>query len=169
MADAGELIREAQHALQNVSPGSRDERKYAARAKKYARRVIRKYPTSVEAVQAREILGHLGIIQVPAKVRISPHKDHTPEPPHQHDLRTRKTAAARPNATKDVTKADSWQQLWQTFLELSYSKKKVLAFAAVFVFLVFSYMPFLFVFLSFYVFQPALIRRHLHQILVAFA
>ena len=169
MAGAGELIREAQHALQNVSPGSSDEKKYAARAKKYAKRVIRKYPTSVEAIQAHQILAHMGVIQAPARVRISPHKDHTPEPSHQHDLRTREIAAARPSTTKRVAEDDSWQQIWQSFLELSYSKKKVLAFAAVFVFLIISFMPFLAVFFSFYVFQPALIKRHLHQILVAFA
>jgi hypothetical protein len=169
VASAGELIREAQHAFMNISPGSSDERKYTARAKKYANRVIRKYPASSEATQARQILARLGVIQMPARVRVSPHKSHTPEPSHQHDLRTPKIAAARVRTTKSVAKDDSWQQIWRSFLDLSYSKKKVLAFVTMFAFFIISFMPFLFVFFAFYAFQPAVLRRHLHQVLVALA
>ena len=60
MANAGELLREAQYAYQNVSHGdSPDNRKKTARAKSVARKIIRKFPTSSEADQARQILERL--------------------------------------------------------------------------------------------------------------
>jgi hypothetical protein len=61
VAGAGETLREAQYAFRNISHGSTDERKYRARAKKYAKRVIRKYPASIEAPQARAILDALDV------------------------------------------------------------------------------------------------------------
>ena len=61
MADADETIREAQYAFHNIGPGSADERKYRARAKKFAKRVIRKYPASIEASRARAILDALDV------------------------------------------------------------------------------------------------------------
>ena len=131
MATAGELIREAQFAVQNVSPGSADEKKYIARAQKYAKRVLRKYPRSIEAVQAREMLGHLGVVTkpppasrkpLPSKTPLSPspHKSHSPDAPHKHlSSNTKKTdavTAARTYATDDsftnkaVTAARSFAQ-----------------------------------------------------------
>lgn len=61
MASADEWLREARYALQNVSPGSTDEHKYTVRAKSYALQVVRKYPHSIEAAQAREILAQLNV------------------------------------------------------------------------------------------------------------
>ena len=60
MADADHLLREAQYALQNVSHGSTDSKKHAAKAKSLARRIIRKYPDSQEVSSARSILEQLG-------------------------------------------------------------------------------------------------------------
>lgn len=60
MADASEMLRDAQYALQNVSHGSTDSKKFAAQAKSTANRVIRKFPNSKEADSARSILRQLG-------------------------------------------------------------------------------------------------------------
>ena len=60
MADAGELLREAQYTFHNVSHGeSPDNRRNTARAKSLAHKIIRKFPTSAEADQARQILDRL--------------------------------------------------------------------------------------------------------------
>jgi hypothetical protein len=60
MADAGELIRDAQYAFHNITHGeSRGNRKNTSRAKTLARKIIRKFPNSVEAGQAQQILDRL--------------------------------------------------------------------------------------------------------------
>jgi len=60
VSNADELLREAQYAFQNVSYGAMDSSKHAAKAKSTARRILRKYPDSQEAVAARSILEKLG-------------------------------------------------------------------------------------------------------------
>ncbi len=60
MADAGELIRDAQYAFNNITHGeSRGNRKNSSRAKRLARRIVRKFPGSIEADQAQQILDRL--------------------------------------------------------------------------------------------------------------
>jgi len=60
MSDVNELLSAAQYALQNVGHGSTDSSKFAAKAKKLARKVLRKYPDSQEAAGAQLILEQLG-------------------------------------------------------------------------------------------------------------
>ena len=60
MPGVDELLRDAQYAAQNVGYGSTNGRKYAARAKSLARRIIRKHPDSLEATAATLILQQLG-------------------------------------------------------------------------------------------------------------
>lgn len=76
MADVGEMLREAQYALQNVSHGSTDSRKFASKAKSLANRVIRKFPNSPEADSARSILRTLGE-QIPASTTRNLHTHST--------------------------------------------------------------------------------------------
>ena len=60
MADAGELMRDAQYAFHNITHGeSRGNRKNTSRAKTLARKIIRKFPNSVEAGQAQQLLDRL--------------------------------------------------------------------------------------------------------------
>jgi hypothetical protein len=60
MADAGELIRDAQYAFNSITHGeSRGNRKNTSRAKTLARKIIRKFPSSIEAGQAQQILDRL--------------------------------------------------------------------------------------------------------------
>ena len=72
MADASEILREAQYALQNVSHGSTDSKKFASKAKSLANRVIRKFPNSSEADSARSILRTLGA-QIPVRTTRNVH------------------------------------------------------------------------------------------------
>ncbi len=88
MSDASELLRDAQYAFQNVGHGATDSSKHAAKAKSSARRILRKYPDSHEAVAARSILEKLGERVSRPKVsnqhvhvwRDEQHHRHRPEP-----------------------------------------------------------------------------------------
>ncbi len=82
MADAGELIRDAQYAFHNITHGeSRGNRKNTSRAKTLARKIIRKFPSSIEAGQAQQILDRLD----PDSVTHSTQK----VPEHQFDQKDR--------------------------------------------------------------------------------
>jgi hypothetical protein len=60
MAGADELLRDAQYAVQCISHGdTRENRAHTSEAKSLARKIIRKYPVSIEATQARAILDRL--------------------------------------------------------------------------------------------------------------
>lgn len=61
MASAEQLLHDAHYAFHNIGFGeSRDNRRNAAKARKLARKIIRKYPTSMEAGEAHAILRRLG-------------------------------------------------------------------------------------------------------------
>jgi len=61
MASAEQLLNEAQYAFQCISSGeSQDNRRNASRAKSLCKKIIRKFPTSTEAVSAHGILRRLG-------------------------------------------------------------------------------------------------------------
>lgn len=60
MANADELLRDAQYAFQSISFGNtRENRAFRARAKSAARKIIRKFPDSFEVGQAQVILNKL--------------------------------------------------------------------------------------------------------------
>jgi len=139
-----ELLREAQHAFLNISPGSADEKKYTAMAKRLALRIIRKSPDSSDGTQARMILYRLG---------------------SDEDLVPQTTATAATVLSSNTADEHSWENIWQMFSALSYTKKKVVALVLFFVLLIIGFTPFLLVFFIFYLFQPALIRKHLHGLL----
>ena len=181
MANAAKLLIEAEFAFRNISPGSTNERKYTARAKRYASRLVRKYPMSTEADQARTILRHLGIGYATAARALrptrplspSPHKDHTPEAPHLHTAVQKKVIAevlAPPRKRQAQTEDDdSWQNIWRIFSDTSYAKKKIMAFILVFAIAIIGFSPFLLVFFLYYAAQPAKIRNHVHQVVTYFA
>ncbi|MCH9696239.1 MAG: hypothetical protein K0U72_17115 [Gammaproteobacteria bacterium] len=61
MATAEKLLHEAQYAYQCISFGeSRDNRRNRSKATSLAKKIIRKYPASMEAGEARAILRRLG-------------------------------------------------------------------------------------------------------------
>jgi hypothetical protein len=186
VASAEKLLLEAEFAFRNISPGSTDERKFTARAKRYASKLVRKYPGSSEAEQAHNILRHLGVGYSSVKSRLStsrpasrnPHADHTREAPHRHELKTPKPSKRGSLVVGDSKdrfqkernlSEDSWENIWRIFLGLSHTNKKILAFLLMFAFVVIGFTPFLLVFFLYYVAQPALIRSHAHKIVTYFA
>lgn len=166
MASADELLREAQYALQNVGPGSTDEHKYTVRAKSYALQLIQKYPHSIEAAQARDILGQLNIqIAKPASRTLT-------RRPLANPLRSPATArplavpanqpkvnrfAARPTVTDN-----QWRTIFKRFTAVPSGKKRV--FFGILLLLV-VLVPFsLFFFaglLVLYAFNLPLLKQHL--------
>ena len=61
MATAEQLLNEAQYAFANISFGeSFANTRHAARAKSLCRKIIRKFPATMEAGEARAILKRLG-------------------------------------------------------------------------------------------------------------
>ena len=61
MATAEQMLNEAQYAFANITFGeSLANARHAARAKSLARKIIRKFPTTMEASEARAILRRLG-------------------------------------------------------------------------------------------------------------
>lgn len=192
MSNAEKLLFEAEFAFRNISPGSTDEKKYTARAKRYASKLLRKYPASPEAEQAQIILRRLGVAYATAKPRPrrglrpqskqplspSPHADHTSEAPHRHSAKQREAitkALALPSAKKRIGRGaqaksdDSWENIWRTLLGLSYTKKKMLAFLSIFVIVIIGFTPFLWLVLLYYAVQPAYIRGHAHKVVTYFA
>lgn len=188
MASAEKLLIEAEFAFRNITPGSTDERKFTARAKRYASRLTRKYPGTPEAEQAQSILRHLGVGYAATRPRSSlrsrpsqpfspsPHVDHTPEAPHRHSDKQQKSLANIPTQTKKraapgprATNDDSWANIWRIFLGLSYTKKKILAFVSLLFLFVIGFTPFLLVFFLYYAMQPAAVRGHLYKIVTYFA
>lgn len=128
LASADELLREAQYALQNVSPGSTDEHKYSARAKSYALQVVQKYPHSSEASQAREILAQLKVpIGKPASPTVTRRVLAGPSQPSAVrkplalaiDREKINRFAARP------TVDDQWRAILQRYMALPSGNKKV--------------------------------------------
>jgi len=174
VVSADELIREAQHAFRNISHGSTDERKYRARAMRYAKRVIRKYPTSIEASQARTILRQLDeyveiapppplAIQTESKAAIEFSKDHARDSGHTANV---SRAPVVTNALfQNAAVSEDWKDLLRRFVQLPSAKKKFLGFIlAIGIFFpgaIFATSGLI----IFYALQPALLKRHLDQLL----
>jgi len=185
VASAEALLAEAEFAFNNISPGSTDEKKYTALARRHASTLLRKYPASKEADQARSILRRLGMgvpakpVSRPRKPRSpSPHVDHTREAPHIHELRTPVPKTVTPLAVASKPRRnnksrdrldDSWQNSWLIFAGLSNTKKKIIAFILMFAIVFIGFTPFLLLFFLYYAAQPAKIRSHVHQFVTYFA
>ncbi len=162
MASADELIREAQHAFQNVSPGATDERKNIARAKNYATQVVRRFPDSAEASQAREILRHFDISYAPANPTVSGRPLATVV---NHSSPARPLEKAINRFASVATADDQWRSILQRFAALPPSKKRLLWIVVVFVF-IFPLSLFGFLALALvYAFNPALLKQHLLSLL----
>ncbi len=162
-----ELLRDAQHAYRNISPGSTDEKKYAANAKRLALRIIRKSPNSIEGTQARQILYGLGSDATLTKPKNLSHEPH-PSQPRDVTHSTHAVAPVDPQSGGDERPTeDSWANIWQLFSTLSDGKKKVLVVALIFAVLFIGFTPFLLFFFVFYAFQAGAIKKHIRQLLTA--
>ena len=138
MASADELIREAQYAFRNISFGSTDEKKYRAIAEKYAKLVMRKYPVSIEAAQARQILDQMNVrVDVRAPLGEVPQasaadnfaKSHALDSGHTKiEVRTPPAPTAQ---NQHAGNKEDWRNLIRRFMVLPGSKKKFLGIIAV--------------------------------------
>ena len=172
MASADELIREAQYAFRNISHGSTDEKKYRAKATKYANQVIRKYPTSIEASQARSILNQmnipvvaLSIPPVPTNAAADFEKSHSQSSGHTTSLS--RTPASLEAALQQSGVAEDWRDLIRRLMNLPPGKKKTIGIVVLLA-VVFSFPFGIFIFAGlviFYAVQPALLKKHLEQLL----
>jgi hypothetical protein len=175
LASAEELIREAQYACHNIGHGSIDERNFRARAKKYAKRIIRKYPASVEASQARTILSQLNVrvdIQLPpsplaqSDAATDFKKDHAVDSGHTASVAS--TPVASSPGFQRAKGTDDWRGLFRRFVELPLNKKKILgiiiAIALFFPGGIFAVSGLV----VFYALQTALLKKHLDLLLKRF-
>ena len=187
MASAEELLRDAQHAFQNISPGSTDEKKYEARAKRLAMRVIRKSPDSIEGTQARMILYRLGSdIGISTPHENLSHQPHSPAPrnlAHTNAAHPPRSDSLSQNAVRKMlavvaaastsqsenasSQEDSWASIWQLFSALSYGKKKIVAIVLVVTLLFIGFTPFLLLLVIFYFVKPALVKNQVRRLLEA--
>lgn len=187
MASTEELLRNAQHALHNISPGSTDEKKYAARAKRLAMRVISRSPDSAEGTQARMILYQLGSdIGISTPHENLSHEVHSPTPrnlQHMNAAHPPRSESQNENAVQkmlavvaaasatqrdnETTQEDSWASIWQQFSALSYGKKKVVAVVLGVALLFIGFTPFLLFLVVFYFVKPAFVKRQIRNILEA--
>jgi hypothetical protein len=173
VASADELIREAQYAFRNISHGSTDERKYRARAEKYARRIIRKYPASIEASQARQILAQLNF-QIPVQSQpVAPPRNAAAdfEKSHSADSGHTKNLSRPPTSLRAALQhsgvPEDWRDLIRRFIDLPPGKKKTIGFVIFFA-IVFFFPIGIFIvsgLVIFYALQTALLKKHLGQLL----
>jgi hypothetical protein len=173
VASADELIREAQYAFRNIGHGSTDEKKYRARTEKYARQIIRKYPASIEASQARQILAQLNF-QMPVQSQsVAPprnaaadfEKSHSADSGHTKDLRRPPTSLRA--ALQHSGVPEDWRDLIRRFIDLPPGKKKTIGFVIFFA-IVFFFPIGIFIvsgLVIFYALQTALLKKHLGQLL----
>lgn len=149
MATAEELLREAQYAFQCISFGeSSSNARYTRRASSISRKIIRKYPGTMEASEAHAILRRLGeeayTSSINARHRHIPQQEHhkprarpkplaKPKPRARAQRSTRAEPLARvENRTFITDSGDDNQSLdWAGLLSLLLSLPKVLLGAIV--------------------------------------
>jgi hypothetical protein len=121
MADAGELIRDALYAFYNISHSdSPDNRRNTARAKSISRKIIRKFPGSIEADQAQQILERLDPAAATHSLQKQPqHRLDQADRHEQVDQHFRATAKQRP-ANRD------WKKLLQAVTLLNAFERNLL-------------------------------------------
>jgi len=173
VSGADELIREAQYAFRNIGHGSTDEKKYRARAVKYAKQVIRKYPTSIESSQARAILNQLNVkIVVQSPPATSPQADAAAkfEKSHSAESGHTKNFISMPSVPdadfqQSGGDTDDWRDLIRRLMLLPPRKKRLLGIIA-FVAVVFPGGIFVIsAGIIFYALQTALLKKHLNLLL----
>ncbi len=117
MASAENLLHEAQFAFQSISFGeSLSNTRNAARARSLCRKIIRKYPASMEASEAHAILRRLGDEAYTSKMAVQhrhvPASVHHRSPtPRQAALRTPVREEQRTFIVHDETETLDWSGL----------------------------------------------------------
>jgi hypothetical protein len=134
MADAGELLREAQYAFHNVSHGnSPDNRRNTAHAKSLARKIIRKFPTSMEAGQAQQILERLDPDSATLSIQRGPEHQFKQIDRHEQIEQHHRLADSSPSigGRKRPVNRD-WKKLLQALTHLKSFERNLLLVGAFF-------------------------------------
>lgn len=144
MANAEQLLNEAQYAFQSISSGDTGEnRRNAARAKSLCKKIFRKYPGSSEAAVAHGIMMRLGEEAFTSQMAVE-HR-HTTQAEHHTaatpTLMPRTEPLARPDGHDEIVPFD-WAGLLAVILVTSKTVLAVIAFFVVFLFGFFG--PFMF-------------------------
>lgn len=164
MASAEELIQAAYFELQNVAPGATDERRRRSRATRLANRILRKYPVSAEARQARSILRQLKIDD-----EVRQFADTHSHGGNVNPLATPSShTKPEPRSETHIASANTdWKSLWLLFTALSYLQKRILVFVLLFIALFVAFTPFVLIFAFLLFIKRDAIRPLVHRILVA--
>lgn len=155
MASAEQLLHEAQYAFHSISFGeSRENRRNASRAKSLCRKIIRKFPTSMEAAEAHEILRRLGEEAYSSKL----------EAQHRHVPQTHHHRVPSPESQRTFIVHEDVESLdWAGLVAWVFMLPKVIlvmiAFAGLVLFGIFG--PFLLVVLIAFVALTSPVRRML--------
>ena len=121
-------------------------------------RVLRQYPVSIEAEQARTILDGLKI-----KVDDTPARFVTT---HTHDTRNKKLAKPPERPGREPAETE-WKALWQQFGRLPYLQKRILMFVLMFIVLIAVFTPFLWVFAFLILVKRTAVKQLLHKVLLS--
>ena len=146
MASAEKLLHEAQYAFQSISFGeSRANARNAARAKSLCMKIIRQYPTTMEAGEAHAILRRLGEEAYVSRIKqVHRHKS-------QAAHHSQSQAVTTPSASNDLRIAPDtgaggetldWAGLITMILALPKALLAAIVFAGILLFGIFG--PFLF-------------------------
>lgn len=157
MASAEHLLHEAQYAFQCISFGeSRENARNRSRAKSLSNKIIRKFPTSMEAAEAHAILRRLGEEAYASKLKsqhqhVSQNTHHRP-PPSTPEPQSMLTG----NAETEIL---NWAGLIGRLFMLPKTVLAMIAFAGFFLFGILG--PFLFVPLVVFMLLTGRFRRML--------
>jgi len=134
MASAEQLLNDAQYAYQSISGGvTGDNDRNAARAKSLCKKIIRKYPSSTQAVEAHAILKRLGEEAFSSNL----------EAEHRHRPHAEAHQAPRPAPRESYTHDDQtvlldWSGLLSVILATPKTILGVVAFVALVLFGIFG-------------------------------
>lgn len=127
MASAEQLLNEAQYAFANISFGeSLANMRHAARARSLSRKIIRKFPATMEASEAHAILRRLGEEAYTSRMRIR-HR-HVSRSQH-HDAPQPLPELRVPKAGRQAAQGDTLD--WAGLLGLLFGLPKTILFVAV--------------------------------------
>jgi len=151
MASAEQLLHEAQYAFHSISFGqSRENKRNASRAGSLCRKIIRKYPTRMEAAEAHAILRRLGEEAYSSKIQAR-HR-HTSQAAHHRTPEAERTFIVE----NDVEPLD-WGGLIAWFFMLPKAALGAILLAGLFLFGIFG--PLLLVPLVAFLFLTSPFRR----------
>jgi len=159
MADVEKLLHEAQFAFQSISFGETPaNRRNAARATSLSKKIIAKYPASMEATEAHALLRRLGEEAYSSKMSVR-HR-HVSQATH-HQPRTPAPEQQRTFIVNGETEALDWGALVQLIFTIPKIVFGMIIFAGLFLFAILG--PFLFVPLIAFVLFTGPFRQMLKQ------